>query len=920
MSSRALLALGAVLYPAWYFVACAAGRADVELPAERVGTGIVLAALLALTAVPRFRRHHVNLTYAGAWILVLHTFRMLAASAFDPMYVVGTYVALAGAAAVFLEVLPLLAFSGWVVLLAVASCFASAGSFAVAEVAGVVVVQLMVIVAATRHIAARKDAEAAVRASEERFRAAAEGTLDAFIILEAVRDHAGSIVDFRYVFLNAPAMVLLRASEATIGQHVLEIYPQMRANGSFAKYIAATNGSPVDEEVFLEVPGLWSKWLRRRMQKLGDGVAITNEDVTSRKEADDRLRMSEEQTRRSFDGASLGMALTSADGRYVRVNPRLCEMLGYAEAELLGKSFREFSFPEDANADGEVVRRMLEREVDAVEREKRYVRKDGDTLFARTSVALVRDASGAPLNFVVQILDISAQKRAEIVMRRALADAEKSARVKAEFLANMSHEIRTPMNGILGMTELALDTKLDAEQREYLRIVHDSASALLRLLNDILDFSKMEAGKMTLDAAPFSLREIADSTLGLLGVRAAQKGLALIGDIDETVVDRVTGDSGRFRQILGNLVGNAIKFTESGSIRFALREETRGDDHVVLHGSVHDTGIGIPAKKQELVFEAFAQADGSTTRKYGGTGLGLTITRNIVEQMGGKIWLESTPGAGTTFHFTLRLGVEASAETNRPALAPAAIGPLLQPTRRKQRVLVVEDNDVNKMLVVRLLEKRGHEIVTASDGEEAVRRATRETFDVVLMDIQMPRLGGLEATAQIRAHEAAERSPRNRIVALTAHAMKGDAERFVAAGMDGHLSKPLSTQALYRVVEQEPAGAAFDAPALAERFRGDADVLREVVEVFVHDYPAQYERLLRAVEATDGPAIEQAAHSLKGAVSIFGAEDLVSIASMLEDRGRARDLVALVPIAQRLGTGLQALDYGLQAFMKETTT
>jgi signal transduction histidine kinase/AmiR/NasT family two-component response regulator len=382
-------------------------------------------------------------------------------------------------------------------------------------------------------------------------------------------------------------------------------------------------------------------------------------------------------------------------------------------------------------------------------------------------------------------------------LRQAKETAEAASRAKGEFLANMSHEIRTPMNGILGMTSLAMEATSVEEQQEYLALVKASGESLLQLINDILDLSKIEAGKLELESIPFDPRQLVADVMKLIEWRAAQKALALDWHVAREVPVALNGDPMRLRQILLNLLSNALKFTDAGKIavRMMVQDSLPDADGAILLGiTVTDTGVGIPAEKHDAIFENFTQADGSTTRKYGGTGLGLAITAHLVDLMGGRIAVDSTPGQGSTFQITVRLAPAPAVPRELPPRAETAEAPRLS-------VLLAEDNAVNQLLARRLLEQAGHTVTPVGNGREALEMLERHRFDVVLMDIQMPELDGLAATAAIRAAER-NTGRHQTIIAMTAHALKGDRERCMEAGMDGYLSKPITPQQLHAVLRE----------------------------------------------------------------------------------------------------------------------
>ncbi|HEV2314243.1 MAG TPA: PAS domain S-box protein [Candidatus Acidoferrales bacterium] len=794
------------------------------------------------------------------------------------------------------------------------------------------------------------------------------------------------------------------------------------------------------------------------------GFLVLYQDITERKRAEEELAERTAYLNTLIEASPLGIVAVDTEGRIKMCNSAFERLFQYVRAEVTGVNLNSLVTPRECREESaEFARRRQGGETVQATTQRR--RNDGTLLDVELYGVPMR-VGGEEVGTLVIYHDISERRKADEALRNAKERAEAANRAKSEFLANMSHEIRTPMNGILGMTQLTLETKLNDEQREYLGMVKSSADSLLMLLNDILDFSKIEAGKLDLDLSPFALRESLGEALKALGYLAHRKGLELAWHVDARVPTWLVGDSGRLRQILVNLVMNAIKFTERGEVVVSVKMESETPQEVELHFSVRDTGIGIPAEKRELIFAAFTQADSSTTRKYGGTGLGLTISQALVKMMNGSISVKSEPRHGSVFHFTARLKVPDASFVPPAVVEPAALrglralvvddnqtnrliltelltqwgmapeqaasgvealkllagegrgsvpfrlalidadmpgmdgfalverlkatseasalsmfmlssttlsgdiarshdaglaGFLTKPVQPSElldailgvmsstekmipdaldiqsapqisnrgngmRILLAEDNVVNRQLAARLLEKRGYTVVIAKNGIEALAAVEREQIDMVLMDVQMPEMDGLEAIRVIRSNEKISKRHLP-IISLTAHVMKGDREKCIEAGADDYIPKPIQPANLFAAMERMRPSRRDDneshvAPSaiydslntaeLLERVQGDRELLAEIVQLFETGLPAILQGLRESIAREDAVEIARVAHTLKGFVGNFGRggayRAVEEMESFAKESNMARTAKAFVVVERELKELLAMLE------------
>ncbi len=906
-----------------------------------------------------------------------------------------------------------------------------------------------------QEIAERQRAQLHLQESEELFRALNEaapvgiisGTTDGIIRL--------SNPAFRKMFGYT--------EEELIGNSVSELLltPAMRENWvPVPKLLETKRGvhytvkrkSKDGKEIDVEAFGAPLK-LEGRIQ----GYLAIYVDISKRMEAEKTIRESEELFRMLSSAAPIGIFRADREGRWVYVNQRWSEMTGRAGESALGFGWLEAVHPEDREATERLWKSGTEMGME-LQDETRFLTPDGNTNWVYLGSRALHGPDGSLIGYVGVIEDITKRRSAEQRLLEAKEAAESANEAKSQFLANMSHEIRTPMNGILGMTELALETPLSGQQREYLEMVKGCSESLLEIIEDILDFSKIETGKTELEQVPFSILDCAENALQPVTLRAQEKGLELEWSVRGDLPEWLQGDPTRLRQVLINLLGNAVKFTDAGEVSLGIECLKRSEEEAEIRFEVRDTGMGIPAEHHSKIFDAFQQSDTSVTRQFGGTGLGLSISARIVRMMGGEIQVESTAGKGSRFFFTVKLktaknaeradeeegklprvkalvveekkgnqelvvwlmtrwGLEVevagSVEEARASLArrkeeneqyrvvlvnqnlhgadgydvareirthapPETTAILMvssaasiledaraaecgifrrlrKPLRRRVlweslraaltqgeiestpiiepqvngpgghfRILLVEDNAVNQKLAVRLLEKMGHQVALANNGAEACEALCAATYDLVLMDLQMPVMGGLEATCRIREREllSGQHVP---IVAMTAHAAAQDEKRCLEAGMDGYLTKPIRREVLRKEIDRavtqsgsaencseapphsEISEAEWNVRELLERLEGDQDFLRELLQMFRADSQTTLMKAREALAQEDLTEVSRAAHTLKGMLKNLSMNAAAEIAAGLETAARNGARAEAEALFERLDRSLSGI-------------
>jgi len=781
-----------------------------------------------------------------------------------------------------------------------------------------------------------------LKESEERFRSISTSAQDGIVMM----DQEGNVSFWN----DAATKIFGYEKNEIIGSNLHRVLVPLKYKVACQKGFSGFQKTGMGEAIgkVIELSGIHKDGTEFPVELSLSSVKINNKwnaigiirDISERKKADGQIRFLSSVVEQSADG----MTISDMEGNLLFINNAWIIMHGYeGEEELLGQNLSVFHDKEQFKDDVEpFIRKVMED--GHYTGEVGHICRNGKKFSTQMTTTLLRDENDVPIAMAGVATDITERKMAERQLEESkqqtekvnqelknaleyankmAVDAKMASSAKSEFLANMSHEIRTPMNGIIGMTDLALDSELTPNQREYLNAVKISADSLLNLINGILDFSRIEAGKVELETIDFSLQDCVGNVIQILTQRAIKKGVVLKNRLSDKIPDLLNGDPYRLKQIITNLIGNAIKFTDEGEIVVSVEVESHKKNRVNLHFSVTDTGIGIPKDKKQKIFDAFSQADGSTTRQYGGTGLGLAISAELAGLMEGKMWVVSpvedkkisVGGPGSTFHFTTTFTIpsdvkqpkhtekrlKAEKENEEPDMLANSEGKPL-------RILLAEDNPINQKLAEVLLRKKGWEVVTVSTGIEALNSLRSQIFDIILMDVQMPEMDGYEATKIIRNLKSEIRNIP--IIAMTAHALKGDREKCLEAGMDDYIAKPIKAEEFYRIISEFGNGkisisetnqqVSIDLSKALESVDNDRQLLQELTADFIDTYPSQLELLRKVIENDETEQVDRIAHSLKGNVSIFGAKTAYDLANKLELMGRQSQLEGADEVLRKL--------------------
>ncbi|SFF83173.1 PAS domain-containing hybrid sensor histidine kinase/response regulator [Pontibacter chinhatensis] len=649
--------------------------------------------------------------------------------------------------------------------------------------------------------------------------------------------------------------------------------------------------------------------VRPILDEAGNPVKLQSSirNITQRRAANEALRSSEKRYRDLINYSPAFICTHDLEGNIQSVNPYLLQMLGYTTEEMVGHNLAEFISRDSSNVYKDYLRAISQAKlVDGI---LPLLSKEKDIRHLYYKNYKVEEPNQPP--YVIGIAqDITDRLRTERELKKAKEAAEESARVKENFLANMSHEIRTPMNGILGMAGLLKKTQLTDEQQNYLDIITQSADNLLVIINDILDIAKIESGKMELEQIPFSLCDTVQMAFKNFIYKAEEKEIAYAYKPDDQHPPIVIGDPYRLNQVLLNLLSNAIKFTQEGSVTLSCQVLDETEDNITVEFAVADTGIGIPPSKMEYIFEGFSQAYSSTTRKYGGTGLGLSISKTLIEMQNGRIWVESKEGKGSTFKFVLTYpkSKEVYQEVREDNIDYKSLGPI--------QVLLAEDNEVNVFLAKSILEGWGAEVTVAYNGMDALELVEKNRYDIILMDIQMPELSGTDATEAIRKLEDPVKA-HTPIIAMTANAIKGDSEKYLASGMDDYISKPFEEAKLFRKIEAlirnnkpattpEPETPAtsesinpvqlYDLAVLEKIARGNKAFIKRTKLLFIETVPVTLQDMRQCRDRSDWQGVSAAAHKIKSTIDTLRIASAKEVVRRIEENAKKQENVEAIKV------------------------